>query len=144
VKHILLLILLAGCSGSGSSNKSSDSLAGFQLNKDYEFLSGLGKDRIIMILKRTSENKFNYQIELMRDYYGLPLDFGTVALTQIGSDSSFSFEGGNEECQVKLRMFQSKEPKGGKRIVIERTCNDTTKNIASTDFQPLWRRGEAH
>lgn len=114
------------------------------MNKDYEFLSGLGTDRIIMMLNRTNENEFKYRIELLRNYYGLPLDYGTVTLTQIESDSSLRFEGGNEQCKVNLRMFQSKNSKGGKLIEIERTCTDTTKNIARSDFEPLHRRGEAH
>ena len=144
MKRIPIVFFLFACSCSGSSEKVSDPLAIFPLNDEWEFLSGLGKDRIIMLLKRTEENKFTYRIELMKDYYGMPLDYGTLSLKQIEKDSSFSFMCGNEECQLKLKMFQSKEPKGGKRIIIERTCRDTTKNISHSDFEPLWRRGEAH
>ena len=144
MKHFQLIIFLLTCSCSGSSEKASDPLTMFPLNDEWEFLGGLGKDRIIMLLKRTEENKFTYRIELMKDYYGMPLDYGTVSLKQMEKDSSFSFVGGNDECQLKLRMYQSNEPKGGKRIVIERTCSDTTKNISASDFEPLWRRGEAH
>src|SRR5688572_19201605 len=144
MKPIPFIIFLVACSCSGPSEKVSDPLAAFPLNTEWEFLSGLGKDRIIMLLKRTEENKFTYRIELMKDYYGMPLDYGTVSLKQMEKDSSFSFVGGNDECQLELRMYQSKEPKGGKRIIIERMCNDTTKNISSSDFEPLWRRGEAH
>lgn len=142
MKYIPFIIFLIACSG--PSDKVSDPLAAFPLNTEWEFLSGLGKDRIIMQLKRTEENKFTYRIELMKGYYGLPLDYGTVSLKQIEKDSSFSFAGGSEECQITLKMYQSKEPSGGKRIIIERTCSDTTKNISSSDFEPLWRRGEAH
>jgi hypothetical protein len=144
MKHIPIIIFLIACSGSGPSEKVSDPLATFPLNTEWEFLSGLGKDRIIMMLKRTEENKFTYRIELMKDYYGLPLDYGTVSLKQIEKDSALSFVGGSEECQIRLKMYQSKEPSGGKRIIIERTCSDTTKNISPSDFTPLWRRGEAH
>src|SRR5688572_11432749 len=144
MKPIPFIIFLIACSGSGSSEKVSDPLAAFPLNSEWEFLSGLGKDRIIMMLKRTEENKFTYRIELMKDYYGLPLDYGTVSLEQIEKDSSFSFVGGSEECQLRLKMYQSKERSGGKRIIVERTCSDSTKNISSSDFTPLWRRGEAH
>ena len=142
MKHIPFIIFLLACSG--SSEKVSDPLQAFPLNTECEFLSGLGKDRIIMLLKRTEENKFTYRIELMKDYYGLPLDYGTVSLEPIEKDSSFSFVGGSEECQLRLKMYQSKEPSGGKRLIVERTCSDSTKNISSSDFTPLWRRGEAH
>jgi hypothetical protein len=142
MKHIPFIIFLLACSG--SSEKVSDPLPSFPLNTEWEFLSGLGKDRIIMLLKRTEENKFTYRIELMKDYYGLPLDYGTVSLEHIEKDSSFSFVGGSEGCQIKLTMYQSKEPSGGNRIIVERTCSDSTKNISSSDFTPLWRRGEAH
>lgn len=144
MKHISIAILIFTCSCSGGYKESSDPLAMFPVNEEWEFISGLGKDRIIMMLKRTEENKFTYRIELMKNYYGLPLDYGSVSLAQIEKDSSFNFVGGNDECQLKLKMFQSKEPKGGKRIVIERMCSDTTKNISSSYFEPLWRRGEAH
>src|SRR5688572_31062146 len=89
MKLIPLFIFLFACSG--SSEKVSDPLAMFPLNDEWEFLSGLGRDRIIMLLKRTEENKFTYRIELVKDYYGLPLDYGTVSLKQIEKDSSFSF-----------------------------------------------------
>ena len=144
MKRVLLIILSFACSCSGSSEKASDPLEMFPLNAEWEFISGLGKDRIIMMLKRTEENKFTYRIELMKNYYGLPLDYGSLSLTQMEADSSFNFVGGNDDCQLKLKMYQSKELKGGKRIIIERTCSDTTKNISSSDFDPLWRRGEAH
>jgi hypothetical protein len=144
IKPITIVIFLFMCSCSRPPETSHDPLPTFPLNTEWEFISGLGKDRIIMMLKRTEENKFTYRIELMRNYYGLPLDYGAVTLKQVEQDSSFSFEGGNEECKLRLKMFQSKEPSGGKRIILERTCNDSTKNITSSDFEPLWRRGEAH
>lgn len=142
MKRLLLLIFLFACSG--SSEKSTDPLAMFPLNAEWEFISGLGKDRIIMMLKRTEENKFTYRIELMKNYFGLPLDYGSLRLEQMEPDSSLDFVGGNQECKLKLKMFQSKELNGGKRIIIERACSDTTKNISNSDFEPLWRRGEAH
>ena len=71
MKHIPFIIFLIACC-SGPSDQVSDPLAAFPLNAEWEFLSGLGKDRIIMLLKRTEENKFTYRIELMKDYYGFP------------------------------------------------------------------------
>ena len=130
--------------GRTQSEDVADPLVMFELSKEYEYLSGLGADRIIMMITRTEKDKFNYRIELMKNYYGLPLDQGTVTLTHIEQDSTMNFEGGNETCELKLKMYQSKEPSGGKRIIIERTCSDTTKNITSSDFTPLWRRGEPH
>jgi hypothetical protein len=144
MKHFHFIILLLACSCSGSSENVSDPLAMFPLNDEWQFQSGHGKDGIIMLLKRTEENKFTYRIELMKDYYGMPFDYGAVSLKQMEKDSSLSFVGGSDGCQLKLKMYQSKEPKGGKRIIIERTCSDTTQNISSSDFEPLWRRGEAH
>lgn len=143
MKHVLLLVFISACSA-GGSEKRSDPLAMFELNKKYEYLSGMGANRIIMILTKTNDHQFKYQIELLRNYYGLPLDYGTVTIKQVDPDSTINLEGGNEECQVKLRMYQSTEPSGGKRIIIERICSDTIKNISATDFQPLWRKGEAH
>jgi hypothetical protein len=144
MKGIPYFIFLFVCSCTVSSEKVSDPLAMFPVNDEWEFLSSLGKDGIIMLLKRTEENKFTYRIEFMKNYYGLPLDYGTVSLKQIEKDSSLSFEGGNAECRLKLKMYQSKEKNGGKRVILERTCSDTTKNISRSHFEPLWRRGEAH
>ena len=143
MKYIILLIFTIGFSACGSEKKST-TVEMFELNKEYEYLSGLGADRIIMKLTRTNDEQFNYRIELMKNYYGLPLDYGTVIIKHVDQDSAINLEGGNAECQVKLRMYQSTSPSGGKRIVIERTCSDTTKNISTTVFQPLWRRGEDH
>lgn len=143
MKHIILLVFMFACSA-GGSEKRSEPLAIFELNKEYEYLSGLGADRIIMKLTKTDDHQLKYSIELMKNYYGLPLDYGTVTIKRVDQDSTINLEGGNDECQVKLRMYQSREPSAGKRIIIERTCGDTIKNITATDFQPLWRRGEAH
>jgi len=143
MKHIVLLVFVCACSA-GGSEKRSEPLAMFKLNKEYEYLSGLGADRIIMKLTKTDDHQFKYRIELMKNYNGLPLDYGTVTIKQVDQDSTINLEGGNDECQVKLRMYQSTEPSGGKRIIIERTCSDTIKNISARDFQPLWRRGDAH
>src|SRR5690349_7095962 len=108
MKRVLLIILSFACSCSGPTEKSTDPLTKFPVNSEWEFISGLGKDRIIMMLRGTEENKFTYRIELMKNYYGLPLDYGSLTLAQMEPDSSFNFVGGNEECKLKLKMFQSK------------------------------------
>jgi hypothetical protein len=134
---------LYGCAGSGSK-KESDLMVIFPLNTEWEFISSKDSDRIIMLIKRTEKNKLTYRIELLRNYFGLPLDYGTLVLNNVDNDSTFNFSGGNEECKVKLKMYQSNEPGGGKRVILERTCSDITKNIYPSDFPPLWRKGEAH
>jgi hypothetical protein len=144
MKYSAILIFLVACSQSTSREKESDLFATFSLNQEYEYLSGLGPDRIIMKLTRTEKDKFSYRIELMRNYFGLPLDHGTVTLKGIEQDTLFNLEGGNEECQLKLKMYQSSVASGGQRIIIERSCKDTTWNIAGSDFSPLWKRGERH
>ena len=139
----LIVTLLYACTKS-ASEKVSDPLAIFPMDKEWEFISSMDKDRIIIQIKRTESNKLTYRIELLRNYYGLPLDYGTLVLTDIASDSTFNFSGGNEDCKLSVKMYQSSEPGGGKRMILERICSDTTKNISSSDFPPLWRKGEAH
>jgi hypothetical protein len=144
IAYVLPVVTLLYSCGRPTSEKISDPLAIFPLNTEWEFISSKDKDRIIVLIKRTDDNKLTYRIELLRNYYGLPLDQGILVLNDAGNDSTFNFSGGNEECKLSLKMYQSTGPGGGKRMIIERTCNDTTKNISSSDFPPLWRRGEAH
>ena len=110
MKFIAILFFLMTCCHSRSVEKESDPFPTFQLNKEYEYLSGLGPDRIIMMLKRTKKEQFTYRIELMKNYYGFPLDYGTVTLNGMEQDSSFHLEGGNEECRLKLHEDRRLSP----------------------------------
>jgi hypothetical protein len=138
-----IVILLCSCA-KPAPEKVSDPLSIFPMDTEWEFISSKDNDRIIVQIKRTEGNKLTYRIELLRNYYGLPLDYGTLVLTDVASDSTFNFSGGNEACKLSLKMYQSSEHGGGKRVILERMCSDTTKNISTSDFPPLWRKGEAH
>ncbi len=138
-----IVILLYSCT-KPPHERVSDPLTIFPMNTEWEFISSKANDRIIILIKRTDDSKLSYRIELLRNYYGLPLDYGTLVLTEVASDSIFNFSGGNEECKLSLKMYQSSQPGGGKRVILERMCSDTTKNISTSDFPPLWRKGEAH
>ena len=137
------LVLLYSCAGT-TSEKVYDPLAMFPMNDQWEFISSKDNNRIAVLIKRTDDTKFTYRIELLRNWFGLPLDNGILTFKKMDSDSTFTFSGGNVECKVFLKMYQSTEKGGGKRLVLERTCIDSTKNIATSDFPPLWRKGESH
>ena len=134
---MLTILLLFSCRS--APEKVSDPLEMFPLNSEWQFVGSQNQDGIILLLKRTEQNKLSYRVEVMKNYLGLPLENGTITLNDAGNDT-VNFSGGNDDCRVTIKMYESNEEPVGKRIVIEQICRDSAQNIRRNDFPPLHLR----
>lgn len=137
-RHFLLFVVLFGAC-TPASERISDSLEMFPLNREFEFVGGQNQDRIILVVKRTDEEKFSYRVEILRNYLGLPLDNGTLGLDKVENDT-LNFSGGSDRCRMTIKMYESNEEPVGKRAVIEQVCKESVQSIQRNDFPPLHLR----
>jgi len=139
IPYVLPVALLLYSCSRPASEKVSNPLEIFPLNKEWEFVGAHDQDRIILVIKRIDQNKLSYTVELVKNYVGLPLDNGTITFDEVNRDT-LHFSGGSEECQLRIKMYDSDEEPVGKRAAIERFCRDSTQNIQRFDFPPLHLR----
>jgi hypothetical protein len=117
-----------------------DSLALFPLGSWMKFVNINANDQIALLFKRNTLNTFQYRIELLRKWKGLPHDLGVLHLQKIEADSIYIFSGGNSDCEVRLKIYNDKGKfQIGKAYVkLERNCKNDALDIAVDEFRKLF------
>lgn len=149
---ILFVLVISSCARKTDDKFSSlnsidstkvngvDFLAMFPANDWKTFVGTNGKDQMAILLRRDTMNVFNYRIELLRKWKGLPLDYGELEFKRIESDSAYVFEGGNSDCVVVIRLYGAKRV-GQDYMQIERDCENDSLDITVNEFKRLTYKG---
>lgn len=141
----ILLLVLVSCVKQNRQEASGviarDSVAVFSKDVDMTFVGVNTKDQLaVLIWKDTTTEVFQYRIELLRQWKGLPNDYGEMRLKGVRGDSLYIFEGGNSSCNVVMTLHGLGRV-GFDYLTLERNCSDDSIDIAPGEFPRLTYKG---
>lgn len=142
---VILLLILVSCAKQrrqeSSEEITKDSITVLSRDVDMTFVGQNAKDQMaVLIWKDTTADVFQYRIELLRQWRGLPNDHGEMRLKRVAADSLYVFEGGNSNCTVVMTLHGLGRV-GFDYLTLERNCTDNSLDIVPGEFPRLTYKG---
>jgi hypothetical protein len=105
-----------------------------------EFLGSSQNRQIFIRLHEEDSQRFNYKLEILKNWRFVSIDTGVVHIEAVASDTIFILKGGSLSCDFAMNVHMPRDVGSYETATIERKCRDHSMNIKLEDFQWLWNK----